>query len=216
MKRLCLILLVVTLAILTVRCSNTAPTTTTKPATTTATKPAEPQGPVLYTAQEAFTRLNGYAHVWAQDAMPIHVTSELTTEADGQDGRATIWRAMFASPSRGTVRSFVCSGSRLPNAPAMGTTGAGAETPLTPELRALFFEPFLLKTDSKQAFEVTQKHGGDTVIKKNPKTRVNYVLEWDRKQNAPLWYVVYGETIKDAKDVGVVNATTGAFLRARK
>jgi hypothetical protein len=213
MKRLCLILLVLAYVLVAASCTST-PTT---PATTTAaSKPAEPQGPTLYTAQEAFTRLNGFAHRWAADAMPIHVTSELTSEANGQDGRATIWRAMFASLSRGTVKSFVCSGSKLPNAPAVGTTAAGAEVPLTADLRALFFEPFLLKTDSKEAFEVTQKHGGDQLLKKNPKTRINYVLEWDRKQNAPLWYVVYGETMKDTKDVGVVNATTGVFLGAKK
>jgi hypothetical protein len=213
-KRLCLVFLVVLLALLTVRCSSTAPNSTPTPVATT--KPAEPQGPVLYTAQEAFTRLNGAAHRWSPDAMPIHVTSDLTSEANGQDGRSTIWRALFASPSRGTVKAFVCSGSKLPNAPALGTTAAATELSLTDTLRALFFEPFLLKTDSKQAFEVTQKNGGDRLLKKDPKTRINYVLEWDRKQNAPLWYVVYGETMKDAKGVGVVNATTGTFLRAKK
>ena len=215
MKRLCLIVLVILVTIITVRCSST-PSTPVSTANTTATKPAEPQGPVLYTAQEAFTRLNGFAHKWAVDAMPIHVTSELTSEADGHDGRATIWRAMFASPSRGTVKAFMCSGSKLPDAPAQGTTAAGAEMPLTADLRALFFEPFLLKTDSKQALEVTQKNGGDRVLQKNPKTRINYILEWDRKQNAPLWYVVYGETMKNNKGVGVVNATTGVYLSAKK
>jgi hypothetical protein len=148
--------------------------------------------------------------------MPIHLTSELTSEANGQDGRATVWRAMFASPSRGTVKGFVCSGSRLPNAPASGTTAAGAESALTGDLRALMFEPFLFKTDSKQALDVTLKNGGDKVLKTDAKRHINYVLEWDRRQNAPLWYVVYGESMKDTRDIGVVNATTGAFLRAKK
>lgn len=211
--RLCLILVIILFSVIILSCSSSpAPA----PTTTVATKPAEPEKPALYTAQEAFTRLNGFAHKWSADAMPIHLTSELTSEATGQDGRATIWRAMFASPSRGTVKGFVCSGSRLPNSPAPGTTAGGAESPLTGDLRALMFEPFLFKTDSKQALDVTLKNGGDKVLKTDAKRHINYVLEWDRKNNAPLWYVVYGDSMKDTKDIGVVNATTGAFLRAKK
>jgi hypothetical protein len=212
--RLCLILVIVLFSVIILSCS--ASLQPAPPTTTAATKPVGPEKPVLYSAQEAFTRINGFARKWSADAMPIHLTSELTSEANGQDGRATIWRAMFASPSRGTIKGFVCSGSRLPNAPALGTTAAGAESPLSGDLRALMFEPFLFKTDSKEAFEVTLKNGGDKVLKTDAKRHINYVLEWDRKNNAPLWYVVYGDSMKDNKDIGVVNATTGAFLRAKK
>jgi hypothetical protein len=38
----------------------------------------------------------------------------------------------------------------------------------------------------------------------------------DRKQNVPVWYVIYGASETDRKGIGVINATTGAFVSAGK
>lgn len=187
----------------------------TPEASSTQTKP-ENKDPVLYTAQDALNRMSGHALKWSTDAMPVHLRSEITSEANGQDGRATIWRGIFASPRRNTVKTFVCSGSRLPDAPPFGVSSAAAELPLTPKLSSLQFQPFLLKTNSDKAYEVAQEHGGSALVKKDPKQNVTYFVEFDPTVNAPLWFVVYGEDLKKNKGIGVINGLTGAFIRAHK
>jgi hypothetical protein len=177
---------------------------------------AQNKDPVLYTGQEAFNRMVGLALKWAQDAEPVRLESELTSEANGQGGKSTIWRGMFASPGRRTIKTFICSGSRLPSAPPFGVSIGSGETPYTPDIAGFSFPPFLLKADSDKAFAVSQSHGGENLIKKNAKETVNYILFKDKDRNAPSWYVIYGKTETDRKGVGVINATTGTFLRAAK
>ncbi len=76
--------------------------------------------------------------------------------------------------------------------------------------------PLLVKTDTDQAFEIAQQHGGDAILKKNAQQPVTYVLLKDRNLNVPVWYVIYGASEKDRKGIGVINATTGAFVSAGK
>jgi hypothetical protein len=73
-----------------------------------------------------------------------------------------------------------------------------------------------VKTDTDQAFEITRQHGGEAILKKNALQPVMYLLLKDRKQNVPVWYVIYGTSEKDRKGISVINATTGAFVSAGK
>jgi hypothetical protein len=169
--------------------------------------------PVLYTAKECFSRLEGQARLWASDAMPFHVESDFTPESTGKDGKTAVWRAIFVSGSRRTAKAFTCSGSRAPDAPVFGVT-ADMEMPYDPKY--VPFDSFLLKVNSDKAFEVAQQHGGENLLKKDPQQPVAYLVEMARGQTVPHWYVIYGKNLKDNKGIGVINATTGAFLRASK
>ncbi len=73
-----------------------------------------------------------------------------------------------------------------------------------------------MKTDTDKAFAITREHGGEAILKKNAQQPITYVLLKDRKQNVPVWYVVYGTSEKDRKGICVINATTGAFVSAGK
>jgi len=188
--------------------SSTPPAEESKPAA-----PPEKKVPVPYTAQECFSRLVAQAHLWTPDAMPAHVESDLNTESNGQDGKSTIWRGIFASATRRSVRTFTCSGSRIPDAAVFGVS-AEMETGYDP--RVVPFDSFLLKTNSDQAFKMAQEHGGDALMKKDPQQPVVYVLEMSRGQTMPYWYVIYGRSLKENQGIGVINATTGAFVRATK
>ncbi len=169
--------------------------------------------PVLYTAQECLKQLEGQAHLWAMDAKPFHIESIPTSESRGLEGKSAVWSAWFASPSRQSVRTFFCSGSRDPNAPVFGVT-RGGEMPYDPKF--VFFESFLLKTDSDKAFTIADGRGGQALLKKNPDQPVTYLVEMERGQSVPYWYVIYGKTLKENKGIGVINATTGSFVRAGK
>src|SRR5512140_718238 len=97
------------------------------PANSPTASPSQPVAetkaqPVLYTAQECLKRMEGQARLWTADARPVHIESDVTSEAAGKDGKSAIWRAMFVSTSRNAMRSFTCSGSREPSAPAFGVS----------------------------------------------------------------------------------------------
>jgi hypothetical protein len=212
--RLAFALSVIGVAILTVGCSsNETKTAPEKEAAVTKPQKAEP---TLYTGQEAFNRMLGLALKWSADAEPARVESVLTTETTGQDGKATIWRGYFASPSRRAVKTIVCSGSRRPGAPPLGVSTEGADGAYNAESAGLAFSQYLLKTDTDKAFAVAQQHGGDAIVKKDAQQPITYVLLKDRKHNVPVWYVIYGASEKDRKGIGVINATTGNFVSAGK
>lgn len=188
-----------------------------QPATKTAAEQPKPAAetkkqPVLYTAQECLKRVEGQAHLWALDARPIHIESDLTSESSGKDGKSAVWRFMFVSGQRGAMHAFMCSGSLDPSAPAFGLS-EGGDMPL-PQAGAAF-DSFLLKVDSDKAFEVSLGHGGESLLKKNPDQPVTYIVEMAHGQTTPAWFVIYGKDLKSNKGLGVVNATTGAFLRGK-
>ena len=213
--RLAFALSVISVAIVMVGCSSSEKAKESAPGTPVAT-PQQSKEPVLYTGQEAFNRMMGLALKWSPDAQPARLESVLSTETTGKDGKSTVWRGYFASPSRRATKSIVCSGSRLPDAPPFGVSAEGNEGPYNAEAANLAFLPLLVKTDTDTAFTLTLQHGGDAILKKDPQQPVMYVLLKDRSQNVPVWYVIYGTSEKDRKGIGVINATTGAFVRAGK
>jgi hypothetical protein len=203
---------IIVLPMILMGCGSTPPATTPPAATTTSQAQVEP---TLYTAKQCFGSMVNLAQRWQPDALPFHMESELTNETTGQGGKSTIWRAIFASQSRGTMKSFVCSGSREPSAPARGYTST-AESPYPPNVPALVFDPAYFQNDSDKTFATTLEHGGAPLIKQDPKQPVVYLLDWDTRQKALLWTVIYGKTQADRKGICVVNAATGAFIRAGK
>ncbi len=198
-----------------VACSSTK---TSSPTSSTPPKAAEAglkREPVLYTAKSCMSQMAGLAMRWQRDAVPFHMESGLNAESQGHEGKATIWRAMFASPSSGTYRTFTCSGSRLRDEAPIGVT-ATAETPYGGDVPRLMFQPLNLITDSDQAFALAQEKGGAKLLEKDPNQPVVYALDWDSRERQLLWLVIYGTSRKDNKGMGVINATTGKFLHAAK
>jgi hypothetical protein len=209
--RLGFALSVISIAILTTGCSSTQNNTKES----SAGKPAS-KDPVLYTGQEAFNRMMGLAMKWSRDAQPARLESVSTAETTGQNGKSAIWRGYFASPSRRSTKTIVCSGSRRPDAPPFGVSAEGTEGAYNADAANLAFLPLLVKTDTDKAYEITRQHGGEAILKMNAQQPIMYLLLKDRKQNVPVWYVIYGTSEKDRKGIGVINATTGAFVSAGK
>ncbi|MGA2457161.1 MAG: hypothetical protein ABSF85_06310 [Terriglobales bacterium] len=213
--RLAFALSLISVAILTAGCNSTenkAKESTSTPATAA---PPEKKEPVLYTGQEAFNRMMGLAIKWSADAQPARLESVLTPETTGQDGKAAIWRGYFVSPAQRSVKTIVCSGSRRPDAPPFGVSTEGADSAYNAQSAGLVFSQYLLKTDTDKAVAIAQQHGGDAILKKDPKQSIMYLLLRDPKQNVPDWYVIYGTSATDRKGIGIINATTGAFVSAK-
>jgi len=196
-----------------VACSSAPTSPSTK--SPTPTPAPEKKEPVLYTGKNCMSQMASFAARWQPDALPVHMESNLNAESTGQEGKSTIWRAMFASPSRGTNRTFTCSGSRLKDEAPIGVTGT-AEEASSPDMNRLMFQPMLLIVDSDKAYATAQENGGANILKKNPQQQVVYSLDWDSKKKELVWGVRYGSSPSDSKGVGVIDATTGKFLRAGK
>jgi len=45
---------------------------------------------------------------------------------------------------------------------------------------------------------------------------INFSLDWDAKNKQLVWVVLYGTSKADSKGFGVIDASTGKFLRAGK
>ena len=188
-------------------CESSTPTQSSEEA-----KPVKKE-PSLYSGMQAFNTMNALALKWAPDAMPVRLESRVNSESNGQGGRSTVWRAGFISPSRRQLQFFLCSGSRLPDAPPYGVS-SDVETAYEPAVARMAFPAFLLKVDSDKAFEVAQGHGGAALLKKNPQQPVLYVLLFTPGKNALYWNVIYG-TEEKSVGAGIVHATTGAWVSGR-
>src|SRR3954451_17054921 len=53
--------------------------------------------PTYYTGREAIQKMYIAARSWAPDAKPFRLESQPTKDSSGQDGKAGVWRAGFAS-----------------------------------------------------------------------------------------------------------------------
>ncbi|MBI3476707.1 MAG: hypothetical protein HY010_13325 [Acidobacteria bacterium] len=176
------------------------------------TAPAAPvKPPQPYTGLQAFSCISGLAQKWSPDVIPVRLESQPNSEANGQGGKSTVWKAGFISPSRRKLKYFYCSGSRLKESPPYGPS-AGSEEPYGSDVPALGFQSLFLKTDSDKAFAVAQEHGGANLIKKNPDQVVTYFVLWNQKQQALHWYVMYGKDKESAAGTGIVNALTGVYV----
>lgn len=178
---------------------------------TTATTAAKPAAQ-LDTGRVAFQRMYAAARMWAPDAQPAHLESEITKASDGADGKAAVWRATFASVSRRSVKSFVWSGVDEDDAPSAGVTPGSEDTysPSNASLQA--FDVAYIKVDSDKAYSVAKGK-----LKKGAADKpVKYGLSYDARGRAPVltWTVSFGEH-PDETTIDV-DGTTGAYIRTEK
>jgi hypothetical protein len=174
-------------------------------------KPAE-----LVTGREAFQKLYATARMSFADARPVRLESEATKDANGHDGKAAVWRTLFASASRRSMRAFVWSGISASDAPERGISHGSEETWVPTNVSTQPFDMAFIKVDSDAAYGVAQKHGGDKALGKDSTLPVLYILEWDASKAQLVWRVIYGNSRNDAKLIVDVDATKGDFIRVER
>jgi hypothetical protein len=171
--------------------------------------------PIPYTGKACLSQIANVATRWQADALPFHLESSVNEEDNGQHGTATIWKGMFASPSRRMYKNFTCSGSRLKESPSIGVTSS-VELASGGNVAGQMFQQFALVEDSDKAYDAALEKGGNDLLKKDPKQPVTYVLDWNAKARSLEWIVLFGTTKADSKGFAVIDASTGKFLRAGK
>jgi hypothetical protein len=174
----------------------------------------QPKTPDLLTGRSAFQKMYIQAHGWSGDAKPFRLESQPNKDSNGRDGKSAIWRASFASPSKGSVKPFVWSGTDSSDAPSRGVSPGSEDSYSPTNSNTQIFDVAFMKVDSDKAFEEAQKHGGDKVLEKNPDLPVLYVADWNGGQNQLIWHVIYG-TDRDKLRIAV-DASSGEFLHVEK
>jgi hypothetical protein len=71
-----------------------------------------------------------------------------------------------------------------------------------------------LKIDSTAAYKTAAEKSVD-YLKKNPKSRVFFLLEMKENSNSLAWRVVFGESIGTSSHSVFVDATSGQYLETR-
>jgi uncharacterized lipoprotein YajG len=197
-----------------VSCSSENKTGTTAPEQPVA-RPAIQQ-PQYETGRTAFQRMFLAARLWAADVKPFRLQSQFTADAPTAEGKAGLWRASFASPSKRAMKMFVWSGLVGPDTPEQGVSFSAEDSWSPSNTSTQPFDIAFLKTDSDKAYEIAQKNGGEKLTKKDPKQPVTFLLSWDGTQNQLVWHVLYGDNPSEAKLRIAVDATSGEFLRVEK
>ena len=196
-------------------CSSNPPAEKKPDESKPAAKPSA-AAPELQTGRTAFYEMIRKARTWAPDAKPFRLQSGATKDAPGTDGKAIVWNAWFASPSKGSVKPYTWSGGSGEGLPDKGVT-FGPEDTFSPTNRSTQpFELEFLKTDSDQAYKVAQEKGGEALLKKNPGTQIFYTLDFDGSAHELIWHVAYGDSPTEYKLKLAVDASTGGYLKKEK
>src|ERR1051326_3216837 len=102
------------------------------------------------TGRFALQRMLPVARLWAADAKPIQLQSSTSSDNSGHDGKASYWRAVFGSASRGKSEPFSWSGD--PQSPGVDH---GTEDSFNPDTRSTqAWDLAFLNVDTDKPFEV--------------------------------------------------------------
>lgn len=203
---------VAVLALLSLAACNSKPAATNN--ASEQSKPA-PKTAQYKTGREAFQDLYIAAHSWAPDAKPFRLQSQYTPGDPADQGEAGIWRASFGSATQHAMKTFQWTGIVSPDV-EQGISHGSEDTYSPTNTSTEVFDVAYLKIDSKEAFDVAQKHGGEKLTKANPQIPIFYMLDWDHSKNKLVWHVDYGSNSDDAKLRVAVDATLGTFIRVEK
>jgi hypothetical protein len=196
-------------------CSSTKPAESPSNSSQSAAH-AQAKQPQFETGRTAFQKMYLAARLWAPDIKPFRLQSQYSPDAPTSEGKAGLWRASFASPAKHAMKMFIWSGLVGPDAPEQGVSFTAEDSWSPTNTATQPFELAFIKIDSDQAYDVAQKHGGEKLLKKNPKQPVFFVLDWDARKSTLFWHVVYGTSMDDAQLRIAVNATSGEFDRVEK
>jgi len=183
-----------------------------EPAKTVAPVVKEPE---FIPGRTAFQKMYAAGRGWHADAQVFRVTSALTKDSKGHDGKSAVWQAWFASASARSSKPYTWCGTNASDV-ERGISWGGEDSFSPTNTSTHTFDSAFLKADSDVAFQVAMKHGGAKLLEKDAEQPVMYLLEWNGQDNAPAWHVIFGESRTTYKLSVLVNASSGEYLRAEK
>jgi hypothetical protein len=166
-------------------------------------KPVEP-----VTGLHALYAMYGKARLWAPDIRILRLSSINIDKVKSTPGKAAAWQVVFASEALSQKRAYTYS------VVDESTTLREGIFPDSPGSWSNDNRAFLIagvRADSDKAWETALKHGAD-YAKKYPDMPITYLLELGRQVTAPLWRVVWGESVTSSALSIVVDGNSGEYL----
>ena len=196
-----------TLTVLSLGCSQSAP-----PATSAASTPAASTAaaPTVVAAKDPFWAMYKSAHEWAPDVVAIRVSQRELTGYKNGAGKAGLWEAAFASPSLHQVRLYTYAVADVPPGIFKGVK-AGLPMSWGGETRdAMAVDLAAFNVDSDAAFQAASAEAAGW-LKSNPGKELTALeLGQTYKFAGPVWYTQWGT--KAGGYSALVDATTGKVL----
>ncbi|MGH9632752.1 MAG: hypothetical protein ACRD7E_30990 [Bryobacteraceae bacterium] len=174
-------------------------------------EPEKPPEPV--TGRYAFYQMYGAARLWAPDLQGLRLTSIHLENVESEPGMAGAWEAVFVSPSRQRARRYTYSVIE-----AYGNLHKGVFAGLEENYVKRQAAPWniqALKTDSTDAYKAALKKSAE-YAKKNPKSRISFILEQTSRHPYLTWRVIWGASVGTSDYSVYVNASTGDYIETMR
>jgi hypothetical protein len=183
--------------------------------TETETKPAQPAPPPEpVPAKTAFWPMYTSARTWTTDFVILKVEAKEVPGFKNENGKAAMWQATFASPSRQEYRTYSYAVAAVPPDIYKGVVIGGPEPWNGTYTRsAMPIQVSEFSIDSDAAY---QSAAADAAawLKKNPEKKLATVeLSNSARFQVPTWYFLWGD--KKLGYAAFVNATDGKVLKQK-
>ena len=173
--------------------------------------PASQEAPAQpVAAKTAFWPMYTAAHQWAADIVVLRVDAKELPGYKNEAGKAAMWEAVFASPSRHEYRTYTYAIAAVaPN--IYKGVDAGLEMPWGGETRdAMAIDMNAFNVDSDAAYQAAAAAAAEW-LKKNPTKDLTTIAMGDTyKFQEPVWYVMWGT--KQGGYAAFVDANSGKVL----
>jgi len=188
----------------------------TKPSTEeTAEKPAEPAGPPQpVTAKAAFGEMYMSARDWSKDLVILKLTQKEISGIKNEGGKAGMWEATFASPTRQEYRVYSYAVASGGEAAQKGVSMSPALAWGGPTRDVMPVQVSDMGVDSDAIYNTA---AGDAAawLKKHPDKQItSFELGNAYKFQEPVWVVTWGDE-KSGYRV-FVSADTGKVFNKKK
>jgi hypothetical protein len=168
----------------------------------------------LVTAKTAFWPMYKSAQAWSSDVEVMRIVPGDVPGFKNAAGKAAMWQATFASPSRRQYRVYSYAiATALPD--IHKGTDAGLSLPWGGQTRdAMPIDLSVFTVDSDAAYQ-TSASDAAAWLAKNPGIELTSLdLGSTYALQAPVWYVAWGD--KKSGYTALVNATTGKLYKGRQ
>jgi hypothetical protein len=171
---------------------------------------AEPSGGPV-TAKAAFAPLFKYATGWSGDVKTLKISPHDVPGFQIAAGKAAMWDATFASPSKHESRVYSYSIATVPPDIFKGIEALPPEPWDGTASDAPPIDTSLFTVDSDAAYQAAAADAAAWLARNPTKPLTVLDLSSTGESHAPVWYVAWGD--KKSGYTAVVNATTGALFK---
>ncbi|MGC2657808.1 MAG: hypothetical protein WA324_07505 [Bryobacteraceae bacterium] len=182
---------------------------TPKAAEATSTEAAKPAVVAPISGKTAYWEMYTSARNWSKDIIPLEVQSQSIPGISNEGGKAAMWTATFASPSKSEVRVFTYAiAAKKPDIYKGVAIGRGLPWN-GPSRDMLPFQMGEVAVDSEAAYTAAEADAA-AWLKQHPGEEVSLTLRNMAKYNVPTWVVLFGDNKKGYR--ALVNGISGSTI----